>query len=831
MKGGYGLFGCCMSFKVRSELYENAAGNEGDALHKILREDKGDGVVISSGDVVKQKVAIHHVVHRIYSYAPVKVQLLKYPKSSKKYGQEYIWICMNDDAVDTIEKCDSDEVKDVIPQIGNANWEKRKLDFPPGVSIDSQGNIYVAGNSGMPARSISSSDVMAGFYKPPKPAAPKVTETHPESLQLCWEPVLGLVEAYEIQYKVIDEGHRCVQCGEEINDVTEGQVCPKCGSEIEVQAAQAGLSSTTWYTVRTVDAAKVGCQSTIDCIQCNVPYVFRVRARNEVGFSDYSDASPPEKTLPEKPDVPDKPILITSFENSIAMKWKKPAANGAAIVLYRVRGGPISSRMDDSEGVEPLPVVYEGAQNFVVFTKLRPERAHQYQVSAENAVGQSSFGEPDMFKTTQSPRDDSTEKVYRQEWFEVWDGFSSQKIYLNARSGKQLLERPAEMDGPVDFMVEFKKARFRFLRELLADAPKGGLDVNRLKINRDNLVDDSFAALRSLPKEELVKKIRIDFIGEEGIDSGGLCKDWFLEMSRGIFRPDLGLFVELNDTNTFEIDKDCVLTEEKEELYFLVGLFLGKAIFDRQLIDIRLSPLLLKQLIGYEVNIDDLQESDPEFVKSMNWMLENDIEDIIYEEFAVTVKDSSAADGPKYIIHDLIPGGRNIEVTNENKELYVEKKMEWRAVGSMKRQVESLQRGLFQVVPQRLLSQFVVKELELLWNGNPEIDLVALRGMTKYQGDIDINSEIVQWFWKVFKDLDKEHTGLLLRFITGTSKIPLDGFDPPFNITYSPDKDPQSLPEAHTCFNQVVLPQYADSETLRQKLIFAINNAVGFGRS
>ena len=37
------------------------------------------------------------------------------------------------------------------------------------------------------------------------------------------------------------------------------------------------------------------------------------------------------------------------------------------------------------------------------------------------------------------------------------------------------------------------------------------------------------------------------------------------------------------------------------------------------------------------------------------------------------------------------------------------------------------------------------------------------------------------------------------------------------------------LPESHTCFNQLVLPDYRDKETLKRKLTIAISNAEGFG--
>ena len=47
--------------------------------------------------------------------------------------------------------------------------------------------------------------------------------------------------------------------------------------------------------------------------------------------------------------------------------------------------------------------------------------------------------------------------------------------------------------------------------------------------------------------EELLKKFRIQYEGQEGIDSGGLTKDWYLQVSRDMFKPELCLFEKLGD--------------------------------------------------------------------------------------------------------------------------------------------------------------------------------------------------------------------------------------------------------------------------------------------
>jgi len=42
-------------------------------------------------------------------------------------------------------------------------------------------------------------------------------------------------------------------------------------------------------------------------------------------------------------------------------------------------------------------------------------------------------------------------------------------------------------------------------------------------------------------------------------------------------------------------------------------------------------------------------------------------------------------------------------------------------------------------------------------------------------------------------------------------------------------KKKHRLPVSHTCFNQLVLPNYETKETLENKLKIAIENAEGFG--
>lgn len=76
---------------------------------------------------------------------------------------------------------------------------------------------------------------------------------------------------------------------------------------------------------------------------------------------------------------------------------------------------------------------------------------------------------------------------------------------------------------------------------------------------------------------------------------------------------------------------------------------------------------------------------------------------------------------------------------------------------------------------QDLIKLFNDHELELLISGLPEIDVDDLRANTEYSG-YTAASPVIQWFWEVVRSLEKQDLALLVQFVTGTSKVPLEGF-------------------------------------------------------
>lgn len=118
--------------------------------------------------------------------------------------------------------------------------------------------------------------------------------------------------------------------------------------------------------------------------------------------------------------------------------------------------------------------------------------------------------------------------------------------------------------------------------------------------------------------------------------------------------------------------------------------------------------------------------------------------------------------------------------------------------------------------------------------GLGDVDVADWKLYTKYKNGYSINHQVIQWFWKAVLMMDSEKRIRLLQFVTGTSRVPMNGFaelygsNGPQLFTVEQWGTPEKLPRAHTCFNRLDLPPYESFEDLWDKLLIAIENTQGF---
>lgn len=186
---------------------------------------------------------------------------------------------------------------------------------------------------------------------------------------------------------------------------------------------------------------------------------------------------------------------------------------------------------------------------------------------------------------------------------------------------------------------------------------------------------------------------------------------------------------------------------------------------------------------------------------------------------------------------DLIPGGRDVDVTNENKFLYVEKRAYYHLYTSVREQIDSFLEGFYEIIPRDLIKIFTYKELELTISGIPDFNVADLKAMTNYNSGYNSKSPQIIWFWEFMETLNRTEKGNFLQFVTGSSKVPIEGFEhlqgmngpERFQITKIHVRHEKTLPRGHTCFNMLDLPEYSSKELLFDRMMWAIKETEGFG--
>jgi hypothetical protein len=106
-----------------------------------------------------------------------------------------------------------------------------------------------------------------------------------------------------------------------------------------------------------------------------------------------------------------------------------------------------------------------------------------------------------------------------------------------------------------------------------------------LQIRRNQVFEDSFHQLRSKRAEDLRGRLQIGFYGEEGIDAGGLTREWYMILAREIFNPNYALFMAAADGATFQPNPLSIINTNHLDYFKFVGRIIGKAVCDGHLMD------------------------------------------------------------------------------------------------------------------------------------------------------------------------------------------------------------------------------------------------------
>lgn len=357
----------------------------------------------------------------------------------------------------------------------------------------------------------------------------------------------------------------------------------------------------------------------------------------------------------------------------------------------------------------------------------------------------------------------------------------------------------------------------------------------KVRVRRNEITNDSLRSIKE-NRRELKKSLKVEFIGEPGIDAGGLKKEWFLLLTKKLTNPDCGLFYNIPESNYlwFSLGLD---SSESSELYYLVGVILGLAVYNSTILELKFPPCLYKILVNESVGFEDFKQIYPDTGANLMKLVEyncSDFEQVFGDmNFEINYKDVYG----EVLSAELITGGSNVPVTSKNKSKYIRKYSQFYLNTGIKAKITSFKQGFENVINGNAFSLFNSQEIELILCGSDEgaakYDLDALKSVTKYTGFTDNGAAakvpVIQWFWNYFSSLDIVDQKKLMLFITGSDRIPATGIiSMHFKLTlFAGDSD--RLPVAHTCFNELCLYRYPTEEKLVSKLTVAMNESQGFG--
>ncbi|XP_064535521.1 apoptosis-resistant E3 ubiquitin protein ligase 1 isoform X6 [Drosophila montana] len=360
-----------------------------------------------------------------------------------------------------------------------------------------------------------------------------------------------------------------------------------------------------------------------------------------------------------------------------------------------------------------------------------------------------------------------------------------------------------------------------------------------LKVHREKILESSMKATKGFSVSDWCGNFEVTFQGEQGIDWGGLRREWFELVCSALFDSRSGLFCTFHDKHQALVHPNPTRPSHLKLKYFeFAGKMVGKCLFEsalggsyRQLVRARFSRSFLAQLIGLRVHYKYFEQDDPDlYLSKIKYILDTDLDDTDTLELYF-VEDLYDASGQLNKTIELIPNGAKTRVTNATKNQYLDALAQQRLCNSVKDEVDSFLKGLNAIIPDNLLSIFDENELELLMCGTGEYSVSDFKSHHIANGNSAEFRRVLAWFWAGVSNFSQTEMARLLQFTTGCSQLPPGGFqelNPQFQITAAPTFG--NLPTAHTCFNQLCLPDYESYEQFEKSLLLAISEgSEGFG--
>ena len=202
----------------------------------------------------------------------------------------------------------------------------------------------------------------------------------------------------------------------------------------------------------------------------------------------------------------------------------------------------------------------------------------------------------------------------------------------------------------------------------------------KIQIQRQNIFSSAYrhimddvlrpeTANKKKPREpsDYRKRLFIQFDKEQGLDYGGVSREFFYFLSHEIADPRFGLF-EHSQNYSLKINPHSELAVGADHLFYyrFVGRVVGMCLYHKRYLDVGFSLPFYKKLLGKPIRLSDIADVDEDYYNNLRFILQNEIDEM-YMGLDFTMNEDNFGE-IKTI--ELKKGGADIEVTDENKEEY-----------------------------------------------------------------------------------------------------------------------------------------------------------------
>ncbi|PWA68060.1 ubiquitin protein ligase 5 [Artemisia annua] len=380
------------------------------------------------------------------------------------------------------------------------------------------------------------------------------------------------------------------------------------------------------------------------------------------------------------------------------------------------------------------------------------------------------------------------------------------------------------------------ESRTHLVMMLLPEVTKDYANGHNMRINRSNLLTESFESIKGANLDKLRRQMSIRFTNEEA-NGPGVLREWFVLVCHALFNPQNALFLACptDGKRIFPNPASKVNWPLDPEYYRFAGRLIALALMHKIQVGIVFGRAFFLQLAGINVSLEDIKDADPYLYSSCKQILKMDPYVVDQDVLGLTFAWEFEEFGVRKVV-ELLPNGKHIVVNSKNRKEYINLIIAHQFVTSIAEQVSQFSQGFVDIVgnEENMKLCFEILELEyldgMLRGSESDISVDDWKAHTGYKGYKETDPQI-DWFWKIVREMSAEQQKVLLFFWTSVKYLPVEGFRGLSSRLYiiKSDERYDHLPSSHTCFYQICIPAYPSMAVMQKRLNIITQEYVGFG--